>query len=220
MSSTIFSSLPLFSHLSTSIFQTPYQLPPVGPTCQPIFILGQPLFPPTSFLANSAGAGYVRRPSLPALSSEQEKEPEAAAQPQAPRRGPDSTSPARRSSSPAWRGLELLGVVSSSAGDAEQEHEGELDRPGAAVADALCCTSPSSLAVPLLLQVLQRSSHLRPLLHRPRHLRRRGIWRPGGEPGAAAGNSTQDLRAPCSGCPRRTRGQAGGDRAPGHGGPV
>jgi hypothetical protein len=88
------------------------------------------------------------------------------------------------------------------------------------VVDALCCTSPSSLVALLLLQVLQRSSHLRPLLRRPRHLRRWGLRHPGGESSAAAGNPAPDLRAPCSGCPRRTRGQAGGDRAPGHGGPV
>jgi hypothetical protein len=94
-SSTISSSAPLFSHPSTSISQTPYQLPPAGPTCQPVFIPRSAFLPrPTSFLANSTGARYVRRPSLPALSGEQEKEPETAAQPRAPRRGPTSTSPA------------------------------------------------------------------------------------------------------------------------------
>jgi hypothetical protein len=107
-SSTISSSAPLFSHSSTSISQTPYQLPPAGPTCQPVFIPWSASLPrPTSFLANSAGARYVRQPSLPALSGEQEKEPEAAAQPRAPRRGAASTSPAS---------LELPGAASSVGG--------------------------------------------------------------------------------------------------------
>jgi hypothetical protein len=148
----------------------------------------------------------VRRPSLLALSGEQKKEPEAAAKPRAPRCGPDSTSPARRSSSPG--GAASSSPVRLPLRRAMQSRSTEASSTG----QKLRWWTPSAAPPPPPLRRLccSRSSN---------GIRRRGIRRPSGESGAAAGNPAPDLRAPCSGrramvavvVPSYLRGASSGD---------